>query len=183
MSDLDESGHLYAPAVRAAMAHFTHDGDTGRLEAAAALRTATAAVERLRAKGAHSRGLSSGALDLLVRLSVVGPEGLPIGGLAVIAGVSPRNATGLVDTLEKAELVERRADPDDRRSVRAVITRLGRGWVDAFRTPSQVAMGALFRDFTDEEVVLLRHLCLKLADNADALPVHGRDPDSPPDRG
>ncbi|MEU4805234.1 MarR family transcriptional regulator [Actinosynnema sp. NPDC023587] len=170
MNHVDNEGRLYAPAVRAAMVHFTHDGDTLPFESAAALRTAANAVERLRARGSESRGgLSSGALDLLIRLSVAGAEGIAIGDLATSAGVSPRNATGLLDTLERDGLAARQPHESDRRSVRAKITPTGGQWVDAFRRPSEVAMGALFRGFDADELALLRHLCLKVAANADTL--------------
>ncbi|WP_433273339.1 MarR family winged helix-turn-helix transcriptional regulator [Actinosynnema sp. CS-041913] len=155
------------------MTHFTQGGDTLAFESAAAVRTAAQAVERLRAKGADSRGgLSSGALDLLIRLSVAGAEGASIGDLPTSAQVSARNATGLVDTLEREGLATRAPHETDRRSVRAKITPTGEKWVNAFRRPSEVAMGALFRGFTTEELTLLRHLCLKLADNVESLPGH-----------
>ncbi|MEU5942584.1 hypothetical protein ABZ807_26190 [Micromonospora sp. NPDC047548] len=48
-----------------------------------------------------SRGLSAGALDILIRLSAVSYGGISIGDLAQSAGVSSRNVTGLVDTLER----------------------------------------------------------------------------------
>lgn len=160
---------LYTPSVRAAMTHFTGGGDTLAVEAAAAVRTAATTVERLRSRGSDSRGLSSGALDLLIRLSVAGTTGLSVGELAAAAGVSPRNATGLLDTLERDGLAERVPHESDRRSVRARITAAGEEWVTAFRRPSEVAMNALFRGFTADELGLLRHLCLKLADNAERV--------------
>ncbi|MBB4965015.1 MarR family winged helix-turn-helix transcriptional regulator [Saccharothrix violaceirubra] len=168
MNSFDVNGHYFSPATRTAMTHLT-SGDTAPFEAAAAVRVAAHAVDRLRSRGTESRGLSPAALDLLVRLGVAGEPGLTIGDLAASGGISPRNATGLVDTLEREGLARRSPDPADRRAVRVAITPPGRGWVEAFRKPSEVAMAALFRDFTDEEVVLLRHLCLKLVTGAEAL--------------
>ena len=101
------------------MTRFTAGDDTLALEAATAVRTAFHAVERMRAHGAQGRGLSAGALDLLMRLSASTGDGISIGELAQSAGVSSRNVTGLVDTLERDGLVRRIPDLHDRRSVLA----------------------------------------------------------------
>jgi DNA-binding MarR family transcriptional regulator len=170
----DPDGFLYDPRVRAAMAQFTDgDGDLLPFEAGAAVRTAYHAVERMRAHGSQGRGLSAGALDLLIRLG--GSEtGISIGDLAQAAGVSSRNVTGLVDTLEREGLTRRVPDPGDRRSVLAEITPAGRAWIEAFRKPSQLAMRAMFSGFTPEELIALRDLCLRLADNQNRLADHLR---------
>ncbi|NUT46941.1 MAG: MarR family transcriptional regulator, partial [Saccharothrix sp.] len=141
------------------------DGDTLTLEAAAGLRLAAQAIERMRAHGAGGRGLSTGALDVLVRLRTATAEGLTIGDLARAGGVSSRNVTGLVDTLERDDLVQRVPDPEDRRSVRVRITPAGREWLDAFREPTRRAMSAIFHGFTDQDLARFRHLCLRLVEN------------------
>ncbi|GAA3229920.1 MarR family transcriptional regulator [Nonomuraea helvata] len=105
-------------------------------------------------------------------MGAAGDDGLSIGELAQSAGVSSRNVTGLVDTLEKDGLVRRVQDPRDRRSVLARITPDGRAWIEAFRKPSQLAMAAIFRGFSPEELTSLRHLCLRLADNQQRLAEH-----------
>ncbi|MER7009283.1 MarR family transcriptional regulator [Dactylosporangium sp. NPDC000555] len=161
----DPDGGLFDPQVRAAMALFALGGDTLALEASAAVRAASHAVERMRARGAGSRGLSAGALDVLIRLSAVPDDGISIGDLAQAAGVSSRNVTGLVDTLERDGLAQRIPDRRDRRSVLAQITPAGRVWMDSFRLPTQAAMSAIFQGFTPAELTQLRHLCLRLVDN------------------
>ncbi|MEV4286348.1 MarR family transcriptional regulator [Nonomuraea bangladeshensis] len=176
----DSDGLLYDPRVRAAMTRFADSDDTLlAFEASAAVRTANQAVERMRAHGAEGRGVSAGALDLLIRLDD-SEHGISIGELARAAGVSSRNATGLVDTLESHGLVRRVPDPKDRRSVLAEITPDGRAWMEAFRKPSQLAMRAMFQGFAPEELVVLRDLCLRLAANQHRLAEHlrriGRQP-------
>ncbi|MGC5363733.1 MarR family winged helix-turn-helix transcriptional regulator [Streptomyces sp. DT24] len=113
--------------------------------------------------------MSAGALDLLIRLSAGPDGGISIGALAQAAGVSSRNVTGLVDTLERGGLAERVADPHDRRSVLARITPAGLAWLEAFRRPAQVAMASVFRGFTPAELTQLRHLCLRLVENQERI--------------
>ena len=168
----DADGLLYDPQVRAPVAEFAEAGDSLHLEAAAAARAAHKSVERLRAHGSEGRGLSAGALDVLVRLCALGDAGANLGDLARSAGMSPRNATGLVDTLEREGLVRRDPDPSDRRSVLARITPAGLAWLDEFRAPTQRAMAALFHGFTDAEVHQLRHLCLRLVQNQQRIAAH-----------
>jgi DNA-binding MarR family transcriptional regulator len=164
----DPDDRLFDPRVRDALAEFALDDDIGLLEAAAAIRTASRGLDWLRSKGTDSRGLSPGALDILIRLS--GSEaGISIKDLAASAGVSSRNVTGLVDTLERGELAERVPAPADRRSVLARITPAGRTWLEEFRRPSQAAMAAVFRGFTPAETALLRHLCLRVVENQHQL--------------
>ncbi|WP_329048985.1 MarR family transcriptional regulator [Amycolatopsis sp. NBC_01488] len=165
----DSDDHLYSPDVRGALAEFTRGEDTGVLEAAAAVRTAARSLDQLRSHGTDSRGLSSGALDILIRLSTAEAN---IKDLAASAGVSSRNVTGLVDTLERAGHAVRVPDPRDRRSVLVRITGGGRKWLEEFRRPAQLAMAALFRGFTAAETTQLRHLCLRLAENQQALARH-----------
>ena len=147
------------------MGAFALEGYTLALEAAAAVRSAAQAVDRLRGHGAGGRGLSAGALDILVRLNTGPEEGVSIGDLARAAGVSSRNVTGLVDTLAQDELVERVQDRRDRRSVRVCLTAAGREWLTAFRVPTNRAMDALFAGFTPDDLSRFRHLCLRLAEN------------------
>jgi DNA-binding MarR family transcriptional regulator len=161
----DAGGYLFDVRVRTAMAEFIGDENTLALEAAAAARAASHAIERLRGHGTDSRGLSSGALDVLIRLSTATGVGISIGDLAQSAGVSSRNVTGLVDTLERDGLAERVPDKRDRRSVLASITPAGQAWLEAFRGPTQAAMAAVFHGFTPAEMTQLRHLCLRLVEN------------------
>ena len=170
----DPEDRLYDPRVRAALGGFAVDDDIGPLEAAAALRTAARGLDWLRAHGTDSRGLSPGALDVLIRLGG-SEEGISIKDLAASAGVSSRNVTGLVDTLERGELAVRVPAPADRRSVLARITPAGRTWLEEFRRPSQAAMAAVFRGFTPDETALLRHLCLRVVANQHQLTRYLKD--------
>ncbi|MEU4536883.1 MarR family transcriptional regulator [Streptosporangium sp. NPDC023825] len=178
----DPGGSLFDAGARAAMARFAAGDDTLALEAATAVRTAFHAVERIRAHGVQGRGLSSGAFDILMRLSASADDGFSIGDLAQSAGVSSRNVTGLIDTLERDGLVRRTPDHRDRRSVLARITPAGQAWIESFRRPTQAAMAAIFRGFTPDELTQLRHLCLRLAENQHRLSLHLSRADGMDDR-
>lgn len=73
-------------------------------------------------------GLSVAQLDVLRRLYTQGPT--PMSQLAEAMNCEPSNLTGLVDKLEARELVERRADPADRRVRVLALTDKGTGVTD-----------------------------------------------------
>jgi DNA-binding MarR family transcriptional regulator len=175
----DVDGLLYDPGVRKSMRVLASGDGVDALEAAAALRSAWQAVDRLRAQGAGGRGLSTGALDVLGRLGTAEHE-LSIGDLARACGVSPRNVTGLVDTLERRGLAERLADQQDRRSVRVAITDAGHDWLESFRLPTNRAMSAIFAGFAPGELAQLRHLCLRVVDNQRRIEQYLAPDDTPP---
>ena len=82
--------------------------------------------------GVDSRGLSSGALEILIRLSAATDGGISIGDLAKAAGVSSSNVIALVDTLQPDGLAQR--VPDRRaRSRRPPTDQPGKGpgWFSA----------------------------------------------------
>ncbi|HLA64293.1 MAG TPA: MarR family transcriptional regulator, partial [Rhodothermales bacterium] len=70
-------------------------------------------------------GLSRAKMEVLHQLVQAG-EPLPLRVLAEGQHCVPSNMTTLVDRLEAEGLVQRVAAPDDRRSVRAALTPLGR---------------------------------------------------------
>jgi len=88
------------------------------------LKAAHALEERVEATLA-TVGLSSPKFAVLGVL-VAAKEPLPLGELAEKLSCVKSNATQLVDRLEADGLVRRVADAEDRRSVRAEITALGR---------------------------------------------------------
>jgi DNA-binding MarR family transcriptional regulator len=70
-------------------------------------------------------GLSISKFNVLARLAET-DEPMPLSQLADRCSCVRSNMTQLMDRLEAERLVERVADPSDRRSVRAVLTDLGR---------------------------------------------------------
>jgi len=139
------------------------------LEAIAAVRTASRYLQRMLERWAEGQGLSEGRFQLLFMLSRVGDSGISLGRLAELQSVSPRNITGLVDSLEKAGLVERVPDSSDRRSIQARLTAAGRERIESMRQPALKLQVPLTDGFTREELVQLRHLALKLLANARSM--------------
>lgn len=88
-------------------------------------------------------GLSWAKLDLLTKLAQA-RETLPLSELAARMTCVRSNITQLVDRLEADKLVHRENDPQDRRTIRAALTLLGR--------ERQVA-GEKLIDEVQEEVV------------------------------
>lgn len=67
-------------------------------------------------------------------LSLLGRnEGINQGGLAELLEVEPITLGRMIDRLQEASLVERRADPADRRAWRLFLTERGAGLVDQLR--------------------------------------------------
>ncbi|HEX5616605.1 MAG TPA: MarR family transcriptional regulator [Acidimicrobiia bacterium] len=80
--------------------------------------------------GGH--GLGVGEFDVLAALRRAGDDAeMTPTGLSRVLMLSPAGMTNRLDRLVAAGLVERRADPDDRRSSRVRLTGEGRAVVDA----------------------------------------------------
>jgi DNA-binding MarR family transcriptional regulator len=162
----DQDGCLFDERARELVG--SSEGATA-LEAIAAVRTAARYLQLIQERWAEGQGLSEGRLKLLFVLSRCGDGGMNLSHLADLQGVTPRNITGLVDNLERDGLVERVHDASDRRSIQARLTPAGRARIDAIRQPAMRLQVPLAKGFTDDELVQLRHLSLKLLANAREL--------------
>jgi DNA-binding MarR family transcriptional regulator len=76
--------------------------------------------------------------------------------------VVPRTVTTLVDALEADELIERRADPSDRRSTQVHLTERGAERLDQMRSARREAAGELLSALSEPEQEQLRALLVKL---------------------
>ena len=163
----DENGRLFDERARELLGA---SAGAPALEAIGALRAAARYLHWMQERWAESQGLSEGRLQILFMLSQFGDgAGISLGRLAGMQSVSPRNITGLIDNLEKAGLIERVPDPDDRRSILARLTPAGRTRIDTISQPARKLLVPLTADFSDEELVQLRHLSLKLLANAQKI--------------
>lgn len=161
----DESGCLFDPQFRATLAQRLEPGTRATVEAFAALGMAAKLSHHVMERWAEKQGLSVGRLQMLFRLRHAGQAGLPLGELAEMMSVTPRNITGLMDNLERDGLVVRTPDPNDRRSVRAALTEEGRQRIDSTWSVSIERQKPWAEGLSHEELVQLRHLCLRIAEN------------------
>jgi DNA-binding MarR family transcriptional regulator len=116
-------------------------------------------------------GLSLPKLAALYQLTEAG-ESLPLGQLADRLSCVKSNVTQLIDRLEADGLVNRTADPNDRRSRIAVLTAAGRKAYTRGMEIQHAAEHELFGALTADETEKLHHLMAKLekpdkADKAD----------------
>jgi DNA-binding MarR family transcriptional regulator len=160
--EADENGRLYSPQMREMMAGRVPTDALPAVEAFAAIGLASRHLHLHMERWCEKEGVSEMRMGILFMLRHLA-EGVPLGALAAKLHVSPRNVTGLVDHLERDGLVVRVPDPADRRSVLARLTDLGRERIDAMAGGSFVWQQRLLAGFTPDELLQLRHLCLKLA--------------------
>ena len=97
-------------------------------------------------------------------LRVISKTDSPIrmGELAATLGVVPRSATGLVDALEHAGLVQRTVDPANRRAVLVTLTQRGRDMQDRMADARRRAGDGIFGALDTPERRTLADLLQKL---------------------
>jgi DNA-binding MarR family transcriptional regulator len=74
-----------------------------------------------------------------------------LGDLAERLRIAPRSATEVVDALQERGLVERRADPGDRRATLVALTAHGAGIAAAIRAARSSGAGSLFARLPDTD--------------------------------
>ena len=158
----DEQGRLYNAGMRKLMSNLRFD--TSAVEALAALRIAGRSLHLMQDRWAEKHGLTEGRLGVMFRLYRCGAT--PLGDLAEDLDTSPRNVTGLVDHLERDGLVERVPDADDRRSVRATLTKAGTERIEAIWKEGLEHQFEVVQGLSKDDLAQLRHLCLSLVENA-----------------
>jgi DNA-binding MarR family transcriptional regulator len=103
-------------------------------------------------------GLSVAKFGVLAKLVAAG-ESLPLGTLAERMACVRSNMTQLIDRLEADKLVRRVADPGDRRSIHAELTKEGRERYAAVLKTVEQAERELFSGLPEnEQSVLLKLL-------------------------
>lgn len=158
----DEDGRLYLKRFRELFDPLM--ADVSAIEALASMRLAARSMHLLQERWGSKHGLSEGRIGVLFRLYRCGDR--PLGELAEDLAMTPRNVTGLVDHLERDGLVERVADAEDRRSVRARLTESGRNRIESIWRAGLERQREITRGMSKEDLAQLRHLCLLLVENA-----------------
>ena len=138
-------------AKSSAKAKLTADLRPAAQELGQAFKSCLSAVRRLRGRENRSHGeLSDAQYGLLINL--VDHEPLPTSELACMANLSPATATGMLDGLVAAGLVERTRSERDRRVVLTSLTTHGRALVDARHAEFAPRFAAALAEFSDEEL-------------------------------
>jgi DNA-binding MarR family transcriptional regulator len=113
--------------------------------------------KRLRAEA----GITLARLDFMAQLHRH-PDGLTMSVLSRYLMVTGGNVTGLADELEKEGLVERAAEPHDRRSSRVSLTKKGRRLFDTLATTHESWLVALFAGMSPTDMRQMYDLLGKL---------------------
>ncbi len=161
----DDAGRLYNPSLRTALAERAGAKEAASIEAVIALRQVARRLHLWMERWAELHGLSEGRLQILVTLWHQPDNRIPLGQLAAHLDVVPRTITGLVDHLERDGLVVRVPDPEDRRSIHAQLTQVGRDRIEAIRKEAIAHQAAFTQAFSQDQLAELRHLCLSLIES------------------
>jgi DNA-binding MarR family transcriptional regulator len=164
---VDGSGRLFDRQARELLEPLVGAEAVRRSEGMNAARWLMQRMHQYMQRSVERYGLTEGRLQVLMRLRHRGD--LPLGELAELMRVSPRNVTGLVDHLERDGLVARVPDPNDRRSVRAHITEQGQQLLkDMFQEFMRRAM-RIFEGIPQDDLDQFRHMCLLLVQRIEQL--------------
>jgi DNA-binding MarR family transcriptional regulator len=127
------------------------------------------AVQGSLEKSVEPCGLSLAKMGALRILAEAG-EPVPLGQLACRLCCVKSNVTQLVDRLEAEGLVQRLADPADRRSVLALITEAGRARLGEALDARERAEAALLADLDEAELTRLTALFRRVSTRANGSP-------------
>ncbi|MFE5291860.1 MarR family winged helix-turn-helix transcriptional regulator [Isoptericola sp. NPDC056618] len=97
-----------------------------------------------------SQGFGAPAAGVLLHLA--DHPGATIGEVTAALQASPAGASGLLARMERADLVRRRTDPDDRRTVRLDLTPTGTAALGDVRAALAELNDRLADGFTDDEL-------------------------------
>lgn len=114
-------------------------------------------------------GLSEGRFVLLFLLDAA-VDGLAPNRLAERAGVTRATVTGLLDGLEREELIARHADANDRRALCVRLTRKGKRVASAVVEKHGLWIGSLFANLSASERKQLAVLLDKVSGNLEGRP-------------
>lgn len=132
------------------------DLDVGPMETIGRLGRLARHLSREMEKTFAAHGLSAPGFDVLATLRRAGPPyALSPGDLLATTMVTSGSMTNRIDQLEKAGLVERRQNPEDRRSVVISLTEIGFATIDACITAHVETQARLMTALSDTEKAAL----------------------------
>ncbi|MFJ4776877.1 MarR family winged helix-turn-helix transcriptional regulator [Streptomyces sp. NPDC088762] len=104
---------------------------------------------------AQRLGLNVTDLTCLGHILGAGDHPLAAGDLAELVDLTTGAVTGVLNRLERAGYARRRPDPADRRRVRVVADPTAAARVIAVYQPFYDRLGALFADYTPDEIAVI----------------------------
>ena len=113
-------------------------------------RYAAVLADPARMAGWGNRDLTMSQLRVLFILN--GDPGMTAGNLAERVSVRPSTVTGIVDRLVKQDLVERRADPEDRRVVRNFLSATGERVINELTSDTTEFIKSFLEPLSDSEL-------------------------------
>ncbi|GLZ30066.1 MarR family transcriptional regulator [Lentzea sp. NBRC 105346] len=129
-----------------------------------ALMRASHTLRRYAGQPYQQRGWSTSRVLLMLAIEEAGTPRM--GDMRTQLGVTGRSITSLVDGLEQDGLLERKADPDDRRSTRLEITAKGREHLAEIKELHSAHADATFAVLGNAEKILLVEMLARLEDHA-----------------
>ena len=153
------------PVTEATNQWASHGYDCGpRLQASLSLLRAESIVRDRNVEVLRAYGLTFGQHEVLMLLSFTKAGELPLGKIGERLMVHPTSVSNSVDALADLGLAQRIADPADRRSRLARITRRGRNI--ARRTAASLASSKFgLAELEEDEASALFHILLKVRTN------------------
>jgi MarR family transcriptional regulator, 2-MHQ and catechol-resistance regulon repressor len=106
---------------------------------------------------------------VLTILDEAGVNGLPLSELGKYLDVTKGNITGLVDRMERDGLAKRKADPKDRRVIRATITAKGKKVLKDIQPARNQWWNKLFSGFSGKDKKDLQTLMQRLLERVNEL--------------
>jgi DNA-binding MarR family transcriptional regulator len=124
-----------------------------------------AVCARLEAAIQAGHGLSLRWFDVLLQLNAAPGGRLTMRDLGRAVVISKSGLTGLVDRMQRSGLVERIADPDDRRVVRVALTAAGADAYRRARADHRVDVADIFlRHLSDNEAAVIEEALRRVRD-------------------
>ena len=92
-------------------------------------------------------------------------EGIPVRDISVETGLSMPTLTGMLDRMQAAGMVERKADPEDRRKLKIMLTDKAKALEKEYKSISEDMNEIFLKGFSEEEVVKLQNYLERILTN------------------
>ena len=101
-----------------------------------------------------------------VLMSLWKEDGLKVVDLGKKAGLEPSTMTGLLDRMERDELLKRAADPKDRRALRIYLTEKALDSQESAMKVVNKVLDKMFENISDEDIETTTSVLMKVLENS-----------------